>query len=133
MGAAADRRQFRRYDLQFPCFVRPWKKREKAFMETDAVRAVTVNISSGGFYLHLPFDWIEAFEWIRLAKIDCLIHLPARTVGQQGVGIRCRGRIVRAEAREPGNTGFAAMTEKYAFVRLRGIETGVDAPPITPQ
>jgi len=125
MDAAAERRQYRRYAMRFPCSVRPWKRRRKAFAVADEVEAVTVNISSGGFYLHLPFDWIKK------GKIECLIRLPAKTEDQLEVGIRCRGRIVRSEPREPGGMGLGAITEAYSFVQLEGIQTGADIPPIT--
>jgi hypothetical protein len=111
MDAAAERRQYRRYAMRFPCAVRPWKKQGEACAVADEVKAVTVDISLGGIYLLFPFDWIKK------GNIECLIRLPATTEDELGAGILCRGRIVRSEPREPAGMGLGVITEAYTFVQ----------------
>ena len=128
MDTAAERRRSRRYAMRFPCTVRPWKKSGTASAaETSAaeeVEAETLDISSGGFYLLVPFDWLKE------GKIDCLIRLPAKTKDRLGVGVQCRGRIIRTEPREPGQMGVGALTERYRFVHLEGTRTKADTSPM---
>ena len=126
MELAAERRRSRRYAMRFPCTVRPWTKTgaAPAAQPAQEIQAETIDISSRGFYLLLPADWLKE------GKVECLIRLPAKTQDHLGVGVQCRGRIVRTEQRGSDRMGLGAVTEAYEFVHLRETATEANITPM---
>ena len=108
-----DQRRFHRYAVNFPCMVRPAKKRKshKAPVET-AIEAETKDVSTGGLYFEASADWKVGTE------IECLLHLPAKVTGRQLISIRCRGKIARVTQKAPGIIGVGATIEQSEFQYL---------------
>jgi len=107
-----DRRRFRRYVVNFPCTVRPAKKRKshEAPVET-AIEAETKDVSTRGLYFEASADWKVGTE------IECLLHLPVKAFGRP-VAIRCRGKITRVTQKAPGSIGVGATIEQSEFQYL---------------
>ena len=108
-----DQRRFHRYAVNFPCTVRPAKKRKshKAPVET-AIEAETKDVSTGGLYFEASADWKVGTE------IECLLYLPVKAFGGQPVAIRCRGKITRVTQKAPGSIGVGAIIEQFEFQHL---------------
>ena len=118
-----DQRRFHRYAVNFPCMVRPAKKRKshKAPVET-AIEAETKDVSTGGLYFEASADWKVGTE------IECLLHLPAKVFGRQPVAIRCRGKIARVTQKAPGSIGVGATINSLNFSILKKNEASGFSP-----
>jgi c-di-GMP-binding flagellar brake protein YcgR len=107
-----EQRRYRRYNVSFPCMVKPRRTR-KTTIETE-LTAQTVDISSGGMFLYAAAEWGVGTE------IECELRLPVKAFAGRLVGIRCRGKIARVvEQQQEGRIGFGATIDHYEFLHLR--------------
>ncbi len=110
-----DQRRFHRYGVNFPCTVRPVRKRKGSkphVLTATAIEAETKDVSTGGFYFEVSADWKVGTE------IECTIRLPVKAFGGQPVAIRCRGKIARVTKKDPGSIGVGATIEQFEFQHL---------------
>ena len=56
-------------------------------------------------------------EWQIGTDIECVIQLPIEAFGDQGVAIRCRGKVARIIPLEDGGIGVGATIDSFRFVR----------------
>ncbi|MCZ6753221.1 MAG: PilZ domain-containing protein [Acidobacteria bacterium] len=112
-----DQRRFHRYGVNFPCTVRPVRKRKRKGSKSPveispAIEAETKDMSTGGLYFEASADWKVGTE------IECLLHLPVKAFGGRPVAIRCRGKITRVTQKTPGSIGVGATIEQFEFQHL---------------
>ncbi len=111
---AEDQRRFRRYNVSFPCMVKP-KRARKVAPEPD-LTAQTLDISSGGIFLFAAADWSIGTE------IECELRLPVKAFAGRAVGIRCRCKVARIVPQPEGKIGIGATIEHYEFFHLKKAE-----------
>ncbi len=110
MQIQSEQRKSHRYLVSFPCSVR----RSRGLKEPveAAIPAETKDVSTGGIYFEASADWKLG------TKIECMLHLPVKAFGGRPVGIRCRGKIVRADSLKSDTVGVGATIEHFEFLQL---------------
>lgn len=109
MGAIAERRTSRRYDLSLPILVRV--PTEKA---SESQKGKTRDISTRGLYFVMDQDPQMG------SRLDLVLTLPTEVTSGAEVLVHALGKVLRVEPRiEDGNTrmGVAAVIERYDIVR----------------
>jgi hypothetical protein len=99
-----DNRSKQRFPLELPVRVRA--------EQSGAEEGVTGNVSSGGVY-------IRTNKTLKIgSEVEFDITLPAEAIsGPTDVQIHCRGKVLRVERKNEGETGVACEIEDYRFVR----------------
>jgi len=109
MGAMAERRTARRYDLSLPVAIRVFTERT-----VDSQKGKTRDVSTRGLYFVIDQN-LEAGS-----ELDITLTLPAEVTHGAEVFVRASGKVVRVEQRnEDGSThmGVAAVIERYDIMR----------------
>ncbi len=96
--------------MSFPCSVRR-SGAPKEPVET-AISIETQNVSTGDIYFEASADWKLG------TKIEWMLHLPVLAFGGRPVGIRCRGKVVRADSLKSDTVGVGATIEHFEFLQL---------------
>jgi hypothetical protein len=107
MGDGAERREARRFLMSLP--MRVVSRAAKTF----ELYGNTRDVSYRGLY------FIAEAEFAVGNDIEFVLTLPPKVSSAGDVDIRCRGKVVRVEARANGHMGVAARIEGYEFQPAR--------------
>ncbi len=91
----------KRFDLKLPVKIRH---------DREVVQATTIDVSSRGVYLHLPFPVAAN------GQVEYEMFLPAELCSGVRLRLSCRGRVVRVDHKRDGRIGVAAVVEDYNCV-----------------
>lgn len=112
--SAEDQRRFRRYAVNFPCVVKPRKKRKA--VEVAEFQAETQDVSSGGLF------FLASTEWEIGTEIECELRLPVKAFGGRPIGIHCRGKVARVVQQDGNRVGIGATIDHYEFFHVTNDE-----------
>ena len=101
-----ERRLNQRFQIKLPMTVRWTSGAAVGEMATESK-----NVSSRGVYFFLPKQ-VKAGS-----PVEILLTLPHEITLAGPVRVRCLGRVMRNEDREPSHIGVVAEIERYEFVR----------------
>jgi hypothetical protein len=113
-ASSEDQRRFRRYAVNFPCVVKPRKKRKA--VEGAELEAETQDVSSGGLFFLATSNWEIGTE------IECELRLPVKAFGGRPIGILCRGKVARIVSKDGDRVGVGATIEHYEFFHVNNGE-----------
>jgi hypothetical protein len=119
MPNAIDRRRFRRYSVELPCFVKSAGHRGYIV----AAPMQTLNASSGGLLL------VSSQLWEPDTQVECILRLKIGIAPNGVIRLRCKGRVVRSMEREAGDVLIAAAIDHFAFSERNAIEKRKNAHP----
>jgi len=101
---AHDLRGTRRFALRLPVSVRFGEEAREA-------PATTRDVSARGVFFVLDAPIAEG------SRLEFTLTLPPEVTLTDSIRVRCQGRVVRVEQRQPsGKVGIAAVIEHYEFL-----------------
>ena len=115
--SAEDQRRFRRYAVNFPCVVKPRKRRKST--EASELHAETQDVSSGGIF------FVASAEWQIGTEIECELRLPVKAFGGRPIGILCRGKVARIVKADDNRVGVGATIDHYEFFHVTNDDKAV--------